>query len=266
MEYTGEKNGEYFYYSRTQSKIGIQMNKHHHSLFEVYYMKSGSCSYLVDNSIFEVVSGDIILIPEGVIHKTNYGTEPHTRLLINCTRGYIPNDVQAVMDKIIYHYRNEKTVKDVDNIFHKIEEEIEKQDEFSQGIIQNLVQELFYLIARNQDKTKTTSDSSSFIEDCLKYVKENYSQSLTLTDVAKKHAVSPEHLSRTFKKETGFGFNEFVNLVRLQKAEIMLKNENGKSVSEIAYACGFNDSNYFSVIYKRTYGMTPSEAKKKIDK
>jgi len=85
---------------------------------------------------------------------------------------------------------------------------------------------------------------------------------MTLTDMAKYLSVSPEHLSRTFKKETGFGFNEYVNLVRLQKAYVMLKHENGKSVSEVAYSCGFNDSNYFSVIFKKMYGEKPSDVRK----
>ena len=81
--------------------------------------------------------------------------------------------------------------------------------------------------------------------------------------MSRLHAVSAEHLSRTFKKETGFGFSEYLTLVRLQKAEYMLRNEPGRSVCEIAYACGFNDSNYFSAKFKQTYGKAPSKFKNK---
>ena len=79
--------------------------------------------------------------------------------------------------------------------------------------------------------------------------------------MAKLHSVSSEHLSRTFKRETGFGFSEYLTLVRLQKAEYMLRNEPGRSVCEIAYACGFNDSNYFSDKFRRSYGHSPSKFK-----
>ncbi len=261
MEYYGGVKGEEYYFSSTRS-IGVQMSKHHHYMFEVYYMRDGECSYLIDNNIFDVTSGDVVLIQSGVIHKTNYGKKPHTRLLINCTEGYIPSEVKSILGEVLYLYRNENTRKEVDEIFSRIEKEVKVKDDFTDGILMSLTQSLFYLIARNHDKVVSASSGTTFIEECLRYVQENYSQSVTLTNVAKIHSVSPEHLSRMFKKETGFGFNEYVNLVRLQKAEEMLRNENGKTVSEVAYSCGFNDSNYFSVSFKKMYGKTPSEMKK----
>ena len=74
-------------------------------------------------------------------------------------------------------------------------------------------------------------------------------------------SVSEEHLSRTFKKEITFGFSEYITLIRLQKAEHMLKNEPSRAITEVAYACGFNDSNYFSYKFKKAYGLTPSEVR-----
>ena len=100
------------------------------------------------------------------------------------------------------------------------------------------------------------------VEECVKHIKKNFAQKIALSEMAKQYSVSQEHLSRIFKKETGFGFNEFITLVRLQRAEAMLKNENGKTISEIAYACGFNDSNYFSDKFKKAYGTAPSDVRK----
>ena len=76
--------------------------------------------------------------------------------------------------------------------------------------------------------------------------------------MAKKLSVSEEHLSRLFKKETTFGFSEYVTLIRLQKAEHMLKNEPSRAITDVAYACGFNYSNYFSYKFKKAYGVAPS--------
>ena len=81
--------------------------------------------------------------------------------------------------------------------------------------------------------------------------------------MAEKNAVSSEHLSRIFKKEIGVGFNEYINSLRLRQAEFMLRNEDGKSVSEVAFACGFNDSNYFSYRFKKAYGVSPINIKNK---
>ena len=264
MEYSSKFQGESFYLSSTRS-FGTTMIKHFHDTFEVYYMRSGECSYLIDDKVFDVKSGDVVIIPEGIIHKTNYGTRSHARLLINGTRGYLPDGVRENFDKLGYLYRNENTAKEVEYVFSKLEEECKKEDdEYKQGILMTLTHQLFYIFARNQAKEVVASSEGSFVGECLKYVQENYMQNLSLTDTAKHLSVSPEHLSRTFKRETGFGFNEYVNLVRLKKAEEMLKNESGKSVSEVAYSCGFNDSNYFSVIFKRNYGVTPSEMRRKV--
>jgi YesN/AraC family two-component response regulator len=226
-------------------------------------MKEGSCSYFIDNKVYDVKSGDVVLIPEGIIHKTNYGATPHTRLLINCSRLCIPTSVSSYIPKLIYLYRNENAVSEIDAIFSKIEEEFNSPDEFTNESVRCHINSLFFLMARNHNKFTNKSNGNILVEECLSYVKKNFMNRITLRDAAKAYSVSEEHLSRMFKKETGFGFNEFVTLLRLQRAEAMLKNENGKNVSEIAYACGFNDSNYFSDKFKKVYGITPSEAKKK---
>ena len=67
------------------------------------------------------------------------------------------------------------------------------------------------------------------------------------------------YFCRVFKKSTGFGFSEYLTLYRLKQAEILLLEESTKSVSEIAYSCGFNDSNYFANRFKKIYGITPSK-------
>ena len=82
-----------------------------------------------------------------------------------------------------------------------------------------------------------------------------------LSAVARLVNVSAEHLSRIFKKETAFGFNEYLTLYRLQKAEYILANEPGRAIGEIAYSCGFNDSNYFSYKFKQRYGVSPTKAR-----
>ena len=102
---------------------------------------------------------------------------------------------------------------------------------------------------------KSTADSSDveFLEVT------NYSNNISLEDVAKEVSVSYIHLSRTFKAETGFGPNEFLNFYRLRQAKYMPLECPAKSISDIAYDCRFNDSNYFAVKFKKLFGITPTE-------
>jgi len=100
---------------------------------------------------------------------------------------------------------------------------------------------------------------NTMVEDTIKYIQQNYMADIRLTSAAKHLSVSPEHLSRTFKQKTAFGFNEYLTLYRLQRAEQILLNEPGRSIIDVAYACGFNDSNYFSYKFKEHYGISPSK-------
>ena len=85
---------------------------------------------------------------------------------------------------------------------------------------------------------------------------------LTQQAVAERCFVSREHLSRIFKKETGFGFNEYLNLYRLKKANAILTKNPKSRVSRVSARCGFNDSNYFSKQYKKIYGVAPSGSRR----
>ena len=253
-----------YYFHKAVDKTQSQCTRHYHNSFEIYYLKDGHCNYFIDNRSYDLAVGDIVLIPEGVIHKTNYDPhEPHTRMLINCSSSFIPRSILPIIPSMIYLYRNADISIAAEAIFEKIEEEYERNDDFREEALRCLTFELFFLLARNLNECSQISAGSLFIEESVKFIQKNYMMDITLSDMARMHSVSPEHLSRTFKKETGFGFSEYLTLVRLQKAEYMLRNEPGKSVCEIAYACGFNDSNYFSDKFKRSYGTTPSKMKRK---
>jgi two-component system, response regulator YesN len=90
------------------------------------------------------------------------------------------------------------------------------------------------------------------------YVAKNICGKLALADVARIFRVSPNHLSTVFKKNSGIGFNEFVAKAKVEKAkELLLRG--GHRMFEIAQALGFDDSFYFSKVFKRVTGLSPRE-------
>lgn len=255
-----------YYYSKVVDIVDHESTHHYHHAFEIYYMKDGECNYFIGNRSYKVLPGDVILIPSSVIHRTNYGGIPHTRLLINCSNEYIPASVLERIGTIGHLYRNSKVLRQLDEVFAKIEKEYENADVLSADVLKCYTAELFFLILRNENEHETGGDESDLVSQTLKYIQQNYMNEVKLSAVAKNASVSAEHLSRIFKKETGFGFNEYLTILRLQKAEFMLRNEPGRAVCEVAYACGFNDGNYFSYKFKEAYGVSPTKIKgKKFD-
>ena len=105
------------------------------------------------------------------------------------------------------------------------------------------------------DETKVPS----VISEAKLYMSQNYSNAnLMLQDVAKEVNMSKSRFSTVFSQTTGQSFTEYLIYLRLNKAKELLRTTNFKS-SQIAHDTGYNDSHYFSYIFKKNTGMTPSE-------
>ncbi len=92
----------------------------------------------------------------------------------------------------------------------------------------------------------------------ITYLKNHFSEEITLGSASEIVHLCPVYLSRLVKKETGNTFLEILTRVRMEQACNMLRDPNNK-IYEIALAVGIKDSKYFSQIFKRYYGMTPVE-------
>ena len=101
-------------------------------------------------------------------------------------------------------------------------------------------------------------DTYRIIQSAARFISENFTKPLNLNDIAKLHAMSPAHFSRQFKKITGVGLSEYINITRVTAAEKLLLNTD-MQITRIAEECGFNDSNYFAAVFKKIKGITPKK-------
>lgn len=98
---------------------------------------------------------------------------------------------------------------------------------------------------------------SSF-KTIVAYIKKNYAEQLSVDLLCKEFHYSRSSLFTLFKNESGLSVMEFVNETRLNKAKELLSTH---SVSKVAEMVGISDNNYFSRIFKKRYGITPSQFK-----
>ena len=243
--------------------LGMPMNNHHyHNFYEIYYMVDGRGTYFINDKLYDMTPGDIIIVPPNTIHSTDYGNKEYERVLLEFTDGLLPKYMRDKLRLLPNLYRHPGIAREVYLILRDISKEYKEPDEFSRDEIIYLINHLIVTLFRNLAAVKPVSSRDAVISEVVAFIKENYKTNITLSQLAEMHFISPEHLSRSFKKETNFGFNEFIALVRLQQAELLLKNRGNMSIAEVAYACGFNDSNYFSDKFKRTYGVSPLQYSK----
>ena len=252
------------FYKFSRKASAIKGDLHYHNDYEIYYLVDGFCRYFVNNNSYIVSSGDVIIIPPKVIHNTVYDKSKRSRILISCPKSYIPDSVITKIYENPCFRKSPDTESKVKEIFKCIENETLIDDAFSQDAIRNKIGELLLLLARNCNTGSEVAAKSTLIEQAIDYIKHNYSlNNITLSQTAEHCFVSKEHLSRTFKKETGCGFRKFLNIYRLKKAEAMLKAHPEYKIVDVALRCGFNDSNYFSKVYKQLYKKSPTQSKMK---
>ena len=128
--------------------------------------------------------------------------------------------------------------------------------------VSTLIMPLCRMLELAYQKQPKTEDRRSTVELAVGYVKQNLDQSITLTQVCRHLGCSESCLSHLFKKTTGQSFRAYLTDLRLEKAKLMLKNTS-LNVTEIAFAVGFSDSNYFSNVFKNRTGLSPVAYRRK---
>ncbi|MDF2632068.1 MAG: soxS 1 [Caproiciproducens sp.] len=94
-----------------------------------------------------------------------------------------------------------------------------------------------------------------------KYIAENYHKKITIAMLCEQFFCSRSTLINSFKKNCSTTISQYILDIRMEKAEEMLKNSN-KSIKDIAVECGFEDQNYFSKVFHKSYKKSPSEYRK----
>ncbi len=253
-------------YNITREKRASAYNmtdSHYHDHYEIYFLDKGSVRYFIEDRVFDLQEGDIVLIPPHVIHRTatlmNKGSE---RIVIAFTNEFImypQNDkLFSCFDTIFYK------APPVRNLIESAEYEYLKKDRYSEELIAGYIREILVKLKRLTDKMQPQvySPKESIIQNTIHFISENYSQDLSLSILAKHFALSESHFSRQFKTFTGFGVNEYIATVRVKNAEKMLATSK-IPITDIAQNCGFNSSSYFSAVFKKVRGITPGEVRKK---
>lgn len=101
-------------------------------------------------------------------------------------------------------------------------------------------------------------DAESLYDQIREYIEKNYSKKITLNDIAEELHANSSYLSRLYKKESGQNLFDVILKKRVDKAKEYMETTD-KKIYEISQAVGFDDTGYFSRIFKRYTGVSPKE-------
>lgn len=250
-------------------------HEHIHDFYEILFMLEGERRFFINHTLYNLVPYDVILVNKGDVHLSQSvkHDEKYSRKLITFNDAFLESLGTAFNPELLlrpFHsvkiHIPDSLHKAFNSLIHKAEMKMSNSDDMSQYIVKLCIVEL--LVNLNQCASLRTSPLmdeitvyEDHIQDACRYICNFYNQPITLEQMAKVAYMSPTYFSRKFKLVTGFGFKEYLNLIRCKMATNLLM-ETQYSITEIAQYCGYHDSNYFGDVFKRIVGMSPNRYRK----
>ena len=268
--------GKMMYIEKLEEPATTSMaSSHMHDYYEIYYLSSGKRRYFVNHTLYDMDCGDVIFVNAGDIHKTqsvNSG-DMYERYLITFSHDFVTKVAPIIPpEQLMKCFEMKKThiaapnMHNFNSLLRKLENECRYNDDYNTQLCTIHLMELLVNLNKNsiQKNIRLTDDLTEYedrIQSVCRYICNYYNRPINLEEIAKIAYMSPTYFSKKFKKVTGFGFNEYLNSVRVKMAINMLL-ETRYSITEIAMYCGYQDSNYFGDVFRKMTGISPSAYRK----
>ena len=130
-------------------------------------------------------------------------------------------------------------------------------------ISRTMLQQLLITIAQTFNKRTHSFSSSEMVENIIRHMQKNINGKITLSELSGIFQISPAYMSRMFKSITEYTIIEYFNKLKIDKSKELLL-EGHKKVKEVSEELGFADEFYFSRMFKKTEGITPSQFNSRI--
>ncbi len=252
------------YFERSEYSHFKMVSFHSHDKHELYFLERGSTKYFIGSNIYLLNSGDFIFVPAGEYHQTDIDeNSKRERVLLvfdNTFVGtrYLKYIKELSVNKLVHIPDN--MLDEFKLLLQKIETESKQKAKDYVEMQKNYLRQLLILISRCRIKEheEVLTDNDILIQHTASYISLHCNDNLSLESLSSKYSISPCHLSKLFKKITGVGLNEYITIARISKAQELLETAD-LSVTQIAHQCGFNDSNYFTQVFKKINGVTPKK-------
>ncbi|MEK4064562.1 MULTISPECIES: response regulator [Paenibacillus] len=129
----------------------------------------------------------------------------------------------------------------------------------------NVLKQEFREWMLESNKVMAREDGRSVVEKAKRYIEDNYHKDLSIEELSEVAGLSISHFCTLFKQISGYTFLEFVTNCRMEKAKYILQNSNVK-VYQVAPLVGYQDPRYFTQVFKKATGKTPTEYREEYTK
>ncbi len=246
------------------------MEFHAHDFLELYYFLDGSVTYYIEDQVYDLCPGDLLIIPAGKMHRPVIANEhaAYERMVLWITPQYLQSidspagDLQKNLQKVGEHgycvpFRGDETVF-VTALLKKLL--YMQKNDIDPKFCAGAVELYLWTIFRSYGVIDTTHrNETQVIPQVIRYITEHFSEPLTLEDIAAEFFVSKSYLNRHFKAYTNSTVYAYIMALRLTHARRMLRE--GIPAVEAGRECGFSDYSTFYKAFKTQTGLSPQQFK-----
>ncbi|MBQ7653490.1 MAG: helix-turn-helix domain-containing protein [Clostridia bacterium] len=265
-------------YHHYRQDITPSVEFHSHDFYEFYFFIDGTVTYCIEEKTFELMSGDVLVIPPGRLHKPYVATNlRYERAVLSISRESllsldksspsIADEIKKLRDegRLLISLRGKDKEK-VMSLLSDIDAELRlgaknEVAAFSAYVTILLID--LIRIAKSQSHNESTFVSQSIVPSVIEYINSRLSEPLSAQSIADEFFISKYHLQHLFKGYTNVSLYDYILSKRVIYAKSLIRH--GKSLTETCFACGFRDYSAFYKAFVSKAGMSPKKFKSNLN-
>lgn len=235
-----------------------EYGKHSHSFFEIELIIMDEMECIVNGKKYYMKQGEMIFLKPGDVHELK---SINNKKVCVITVAFESNTFLGKFDLFKIQNVTWRVNENIQNLFYELFKERDINDEYTNLMLYDILEHIIVFILRNSSVSQSKK-SERGITFALGYIRENFSEQVTLEEISNQCGYSVAHFSKKFKSVTGKTFVEYLNDVRLNYAVNILSNSNVR-ITDLAFDCGFGSVRNFNREFRKKYGCSPNEYGKK---
>ena len=228
--------------------------------FQLLYVQKGKIVYFIDGKKNIAPQGSVLFYHPLQPQMYTYYLEDYPDIYWLHFSGYKVTEILKSLnlyDNYCYQLQLEKKYE---SLFDSIIYELTEKSVYYSNICTNLLFELLYLISRNLINEEAYEKTYNEIHKIVEKINKDYSHQINFKELAEQNHISSSWMNKLFNRYLHMSPQKYLNYIRTENAKTLLRSTN--SISHIAESVGYNDSLYFSRIFRQETGMSPSEYRK----
>lgn len=281
FEYIDVMNTPYQIYMEEVREEAFMIRGHWHYFIEILYVTRGSIQVDCGKYRYQLEEGAVIVLPPKLLHRiqsnriipSNYAVIKFDLNTIRIPGVYLPKIrmmLSGIDEKkpLIYQGKQQEQYQFDVYIKNCLEEMNGRKFGYEWNIYSNLAGMLIQMVRSREEQEGVLDDSkkeenvSVFFANILEYIDVHSFETIQVQELAEKSGMSYSNFARIFKKQYGRSCKEYIEYIRIAKAEELVLYSDF-DISYIAQEAGFADTSHFIRIYKKFKGETPKQARLK---